>query len=202
MSGKVKTIIFIVLLAVLIMTIFVGIKFLDIPSISEMNLKNQELNSKIEIASKLTAIDYPNESKKLENSFENFSVQKAKYEELSAFSGKKDKGIYETKQYDISYLWKTVGKYANKYNLTISMNVKKTTGENLYDLNFAVSGSYVNTSEFIAAIENDSQLYFRVYNFRMTGSSETVGTTFIVRDVNIDPSTITAENTELSTTEQ
>lgn len=193
MSKRVKQVTFIILLFVLILAMVVGIKIgnFNITSISKMKEKNSELENKIETASKLTSVDYPEATKKLEDSYEKYTIQKEKYEELVQFATEDEKGIYETKQYDISYLWKTVGKYATAYNLTINMDVKKTSGDNLYDLYFTVSGTYVNTSEFIAAIENDSDLFFRIYDFKMTGSSETVATSFTVKDININPSTLT-----------
>ena len=73
------------------------------------------------------------------------------------------------------------------------MDVQKNNSgrENYYDLNFNVSGQYVNISQFITDIENNSDLYFRIYNFKMSGSGEVVSSTFTVKNVNIDPSTIT-----------
>ena len=56
-------------------------------------------------------------------------------------------------------------------------------------VNQSVSGEYVNIIQFITDIENDSDLYFRIYNFKMTGST-TVTATFTVKNINIDVSTI------------
>lgn len=195
MKNKIISIIFLLLIVLLIITIFNGIKIgnFQILSISELKLKNNKLNETIESASKLTTIEYPKTIDTLEETYEKYNIQKQKYEELSGFTNddEKKKQIYETKQYDIGYLWKIVGKYATSHNITIGMDVKKTSGQNLYDLYFNVSGQYVNISEFIKDIENNSDLYFRIYNFKMSGASETVSASFVVKDVNIDPSTIT-----------
>lgn len=194
MKNKIISIIFLLLIVLLIITIFNGIKIgnFQILSISELKLKNNKLNETIESASELTAIEYPKTIDTLEETYEKYNIQKQKYEELSGFTNgdEKNKQIYETKQYDIGYLWKIVGKYATSHNITIGMDVKKTSGQNLYDLYFNVSGQYVNISEFIKDIENNSDLYFRIYNFKMSGASETVSASFVVKDVNIDPSTI------------
>lgn len=194
MKNKILMIIFLLLIILLIIAVFNGIKIGDfqILSVAELKLKNEKLNQTIEKASELTSAEYPKTITTLEETYEKYSIQKQKYEEISGFTEGDAKQIYETKQYDIAYLWRLVGKYATSYNISIGMDVKKASGQNLYDLYFNVSGQYVNISEFIKNIENNSDLYFRIYNFKMSGSSETVSASFVVKDVNIDPSTITS----------
>ena len=194
MKNKVLTIIFLLLMILLIIAIFNGLKIgnFQILSISELKLKEEELNETIEKASELTSVEYPKTITTLEQTYEMYNIQKQKYEEISGFTEGNEKQIYETKQYDIAYLWRLVGKYATSYNISIEMDVKKASGQNLYDLSFNVSGQDVNISEFIKNIENNTDLYFRIYNFKMSGSSETVSASFVVKDVNIDPSTITS----------
>lgn len=192
MRNKIIIIVLLVLLVLISVAMIKGIKIGDfqILSIAQLKQKNESLNSKINQASKLTSIRYPEAQQKLQEAYNKQQVQREKYEELSDFSNVDEKSIYETKQYDIGYLWKIFGKYASKYNLTIGMDVKKATGENLYDLYFNVSGEYSNIIQFIAAIEENSDLYFRIYNFTMSGSSSTVSSSFNVKGVNIDPATI------------
>lgn len=196
MRNRIITIIFLLLVILLIIAIFVGIKIGDfeILSVSQLRDKNQTLEERIGEATTLTSVEYPATIDTLEETYDKCKVQKQKYEEISGFAEGNKKQVYETKQYDIGYLWKTVGKYATQYNLTISMDVQKGSGQNLYNLNFAVSGQYVNISQFIANIENNSDLYFRIYNFKMSGSSATVSSSFTVKDVNIDPSTLNSSN--------
>lgn len=198
MKNKIISIICLLLIILLIIIVaFKGIKIgnFKILSISELKLKNDKLNETITSASELTSVEYPKTITILEETYEKYNIQKQKYEEMSGFTENDEKQIYETKQYDIGYLWKVVGKYATSYNLTIGMKVQKTSGQNLYDLYFDVSGQYVNISEFIKNIENNSDLNFRIYNFKMSGSSEIVSASFVVKNVKIDPSTITSSTT-------
>ena len=197
--NKITLIITLVSIILLAWLIFIGISIgnFEILSISQIIEKNDLLNGKIAEASTLTSIDYPNSIEEMEERFDNYSIQKQKYEELSGFTTEENKDIYETKQYDIGYLWKLFGDYAKSSNLTISMDVKKTTGQ-LYDLNFNISGTYTNISKFIADLENNSDLYFRIYNFKMSGNGEIVSSAFTVKDVSIDPSTITGTGTILN----
>ena len=193
MRKRLKTIIFFVFIILLIVVMTIGIKIgsFQILSISELKEKNNQLDEKILEASTLSSVNYPDTIDTLETTYENYKIQKQKYEEISDFTGADKKQIYETKQYDIGYLWEIIGKYCTTYNLTISMDVQSGSGQNLYNLSFNVSGQYVNISQFIANLENNSDLSFRIYNFKMSGSSETVTSSFLVKDVNIDPDTLT-----------
>lgn len=199
--NKITAIIIILSIILLIFTMLNGIKIGDsqiILSIAELNKKNNELNSKINEASRLTSIDYPNTQETLKETYDQYTLEKQKYEELSGFVDKDTEEIYETKQYDIGYLWKIFGKYATSRNLSIGVDVQKVSNrENLYNLNFSVSGQYVNISQFITDIENNSDLYFRIYNFQMSGSGETINSTFTVKNISIDPSTLSSAGNSL-----
>lgn len=161
----------------------------EILSISQIIAKNDDVNAKINEASKLTSVDYPEKIENLNKTFDNYNIQKRKYQELAGVSDKYSEDIYETKQYDISYLWRVLGKYATNRGLTLGINVQKSTN-NLYNFSFSLNGTYVDIIQFISDIENDSDLYFRIYDFKMSGSGTSITSSFLVRDVNIDPSTI------------
>lgn len=191
--NKITSIIILLSIFLLIFATVNGIKIgnFQILSISELRQKNNELNNKIDEASTLTSIDYPDTQETLKETYEKYTIQKQKYEELSGFVDDDNEEIYEAKQYDIGYLWKIFGKYATSRNLSIGVDVQKNSNrENLYNLNFSVAGQYVNISQFITDIENNSDLYFRIYNFQMSGSGETVNSTFTVKNISIDPSTL------------
>lgn len=193
MRSRISTIIILISIVLLTFVTIKGLKIgeFEILSISQMIEKNEHLNEKIEEASKLTTINYPDNTETLEETFQRYKIQKQKYEQLAGTTDKDNEEIYETKQYDIGYLWKVLGKYAEKRALTLSIDVQKNSGANsTYTFNFNVSGKYVNISQFITDLENDSDLYFRIYNFKMSGSGETVTSTFTVKNINIDPSTI------------
>lgn len=194
MRNRITPIIILLTLAILIYTAFHGIEIgnFQVLSIAQLVEKNDALNAKIEEASILTTRNYSDNIKTLEETFEEYKIQKQKYEELAGVTDGITDEIYETKQYDIGYLWRVLGKYAEKRSVSLGIDVQKnTSASSSYNISFAVSGKYVNISQFITDIENDSDLYFRIYNFNMTGSSEVVNATFTVRNVNIDPSTIT-----------
>lgn len=185
----------IIILVSITVLVFVGLRGIKIgsfemPSVSQLKEKNEELNEKINEANVLASINYPDNAETLEETFQKYLKQKQTYEELVGVTNGVDSEIYETKQYDIGYLWRVLGKYATNRKLSLGIDVKKNTVSKSYNINFAVSGKYVNISQFITDIENDSDLYFRIYNFKISGSGEIITATFTVKNINIDPSTI------------
>lgn len=202
MRDRIFLIVLIVLIIILTIAMINGIKIgnFQIPSIKQLTNKNQEINEKIEKASTLTSIDYPNNVEKLEDTYEKFTLKKQKYEEMSDFTDEDGNNIYEIKQYDIVYLWELFGKYAKINNLKIEMGVKSNgSKEDFYDLYFTTTGKYTDISQFINNIENNSDLYFRIYNFKISGSGETITSTFTVKNVKLDSSTLKNNSTTIST---
>ena len=195
---------FVSIVLVLFLVIF-GFKIgnFEIPSISKMIDKNNTINSKINEVTELTSIAYPERIGELEITIDSLNVQKEKYEQLSGFNLEDDIEFYETEKYDIGYLWTTLGQYATKNKIKLTIDVKQATGTDLYDLYFTVEGEYVNISTFITKIENDSDLLFRIYNFKLVpGSSEVdLKATFTVKDVNIDSATLIQQSNSLTSEE-
>lgn len=198
MRNRITLIISLVSIILLAIVTIHGIEIgsFKILSISQIIEKNDDVNEKISEASKLTSIDYPQRIETLNKTFDSYTVQKQKYLDLAGVSGEKNEEIYETKQYDISYLWRVLGKYATNRGLTLGIDVQKSTN-NLYDFTFSLNGTYVDIIQFIMDIENNSDLYFRIYNFKMSGSGTTITATFKVKDINIDPSTIAGAQSDL-----
>jgi len=204
-NSTIKTLILAILI---ILTIFVavnGIKIgnFEILSISDLKQKKEDLEKNIQLATELATTTYTQNEEKLRETFTEYKAQKEKYEQLVGVTNKNDREIYETKQYDISYLWRVIGKYATEQKfigdpgITLNIGVKKgKVGTNNYDFNFNVEGTYTRISQFITDLENDSDLYFRIYNFKMmydesiSETGEIVRATFSVKGIGIDKSTI------------
>lgn len=163
----------------------------QILSISQLIEKNEQLDDKIAEATIVKTDNYLENIEALEETYDKYKTKKQKYEELAGVTENTKSEIYETKQYDIGYLWRILGNYATKRNVNLGIQVQKnSTGNNSYNINFSVNGQYVNISQFITDIENNSDLYFRIYNFKISGSGEIITATFIVRNINLDASTI------------
>ena len=102
----------------------------------------------------------------------------------------------------MEFLWEKVGSYATKEGVTLKMDVTSTGLNNKYTLNFTTSGSYVGVISYIYSLENDSELAFRIENFKMVSggsstqasSSGTVTGTFSVNNVSIETETISSSD--------
>lgn len=193
MRSQINTIIILISIVLLIFLAYKGVTIGDIQvlSISALIQKNDFLSQKLEEATLLTTQDYPDNISKMEENFQKYLTQKQKYEQLVKVTHN-DKQTYQTKQYDISYLWRVLGAYAKNRGVSLALDVKKSNvGTNAYDLNFNISGKYTRIIEFILDIENDSNLRFRIYDFNMVGKTkDNSEATFTVKNVNIDSSTI------------
>lgn len=203
MKEKIIMIIFLISIILIICLAIFGFKVgkIEIPSISQLIEKNNGINQSLETVTKLTSDDYPKSVSKLKATTDSLKVQKEKYEQLAGLNSEENP-IYETEEYDIGYLWTTLGKYATKHKINLAMDVKESSGTNLYNLNFTVQGEYVDISSFITAIENDSNLMFRIYNFKIAPGASTINlkATFTVKDVNIDDSTLIKKTNSLADT--
>ena len=191
MTNKISLIISLICIILLIVVMIYGIDIgaFKVLSISQIKEQDDSLNTKINEASTLTTIEYPKNVDELNATYDRYKMEKQKYEELIDITNKKKSYLYEKKQYDISYMWRVLGKYAQNRNLTLAIDVKKTAND-LYDFNFTVTGLYTDILKFIEDIENDSDLYFRIYNFSMEGNGAKITSTFTVKNINISSETL------------
>ena len=164
-----QKIILILLLVSLVLIVFLAstgltIGKFQILSIAQLMEKNASINEEIDKVSQITSVEYPSEIKTLESTMDSLTVEKEKYEQLSGFSEEEEK-TYTTEKFDLDYLWATIGKFATKKKIDLSMEIKKASGTGYYDLDFVISGEYTDIIDFVKKLENDSELNFRIYNF-------------------------------------
>ena len=198
MKNKIVMILLSVSIILLLILAIFGFKLgnFEIPSISKIIDKNKNVNNQIKTESELTSDTYPKNISTLETTINNLNIEKEKYNQVTDFEDGENPW-YETEQYDISYLWKQLGRQATKQKIKLAIDVKKATGADLYDLYFTIKGDYVSISSYIKKIEDDSSLLFRIYNFKLVpGSSDVeLKCTFAVKDVRIDPETLVKQPT-------
>ncbi|MBR0491279.1 MAG: hypothetical protein IJJ82_04440 [Clostridia bacterium] len=197
-----------ILISLLILLLFIlnfigitkGIQLfgLDILSIEQIKEKNANLDTKIGQATTLASTDYPKVLSEMEVNLKKLEEEKKNYEDMVTISTDDQVQLANQYQkYEVEYLWTIIGNHATKEGVVIKIDIVAASGENNYNLNFTVTGSYIGITEFISDIENDSALGFKIENFLMKpgASTQDLQATFICKDIvikDINKSTATS----------
>ena len=198
------TVISILLTVVIIICMVKGLTVGSFRILSISNIKQESLNldNEVDELNNLKNVTYKKKSDDLQTATKYLTTAKQKYLDLASVSS--DEEIQEAnleQTYAMEFLWNKVGSYATKEGVTLKWDVSSTGVNNKYTLNFTTTGSYVGVISYIYALENDSDLAFRIENFKMTASGENVTATFTVNNVAIKAETISSASSN-NTNEQ
>ncbi len=205
---KILIILLIVLLLVLgYFTIFNGLNIfgMDVLSVFAIKEKSEQLDGELQKISTLTSVDRTKAMSELNDSAKQLVIAKDEYNDKVLYSSKEEIEIAtQGIQYEMEYLWTKIGNHATKNGIILKFVVSQSASgaENLYDLSFVATGRYVSISEFIAALENDSSLNFKIENAKVSpfeGSTENLQVSFEVKEISIRIDKITRTNTPSST---
>ena len=190
-----KLLILILIALVLTLTIFTVIKGLHIGSLEILGIKgiqekNAELDKTVTEATKLANSDFPSKVRELNTSMKELNEQKTTYQDMVAVSSSEDvQNASQLAKYKIDYLWAQIGTHATSEGVIIKIDVTNGSGgENTYNLNFTANGTYINISEFIRDIEDDSTLGFKIEQFSMKAGTSTsdLQATFVCKNIPIE----------------
>ena len=192
-----KLLISILLVLLIIMVTFcikdgINIGPLHVLGVEGINNKNEELTQKIN-ETKTANDNYTESLNKLKQDIE--SLTKSKEACLSLINISTDSQLQEatqTKNYTIEYLWSKVGNHATQEGVKIKMDI--TSGTIYRNLKFTVTGNYLAITNFITALENDSNLEFTIDEFSMTQNE----CTFTVKNVKIQQETSSKSSSSAS----
>lgn len=200
----------VLLLSVAYLMAFRGINILgmEVLSLAQLKDKNSELEQKLENVSTLTSIDQPKAIATLNNDVKQLIIAKEEYNDKVLYSSEGDIAqAAQTIPYETEYLWTRLGNHAKKNGINLRYELRQTSGSIVqsnsakqYDLYFTLTGSYVSISEFIAAIENDSSLNFKIENFVLNptaDSTETLKATFVVKEISVKTEQVTKTNSSV-----
>ena len=204
--------ILIILLIILLLTlsyfaIFRGItlgKF-EVLSVEQIQAENERLTQEIEQTEKLKHSDYVQKSQELDKSIEGLLTAKEEYLDLTKVSTDGDiKAANRQETYKIEYIWTRIGSHATSEGVELKLDITsgETSEEDVKNLAFTVTGNYIAVINFVLSIEDDSQLGFRIENFKILPGSGENGrqATFTVRNVRIKQENATASVTPDTTT--
>ena len=177
----------------LILSIFIAVNGLNVGKIEVLgirgiNQKNSELDQKIQQATQLSTIDYQKAVDEVEENSKKLTEEKKNYEDMALLNTDSEgQATAQIQKYEVEALWVKLGNHATSEGATMKMDIVKgsSTSENMYDLNFTVNGSYISIIDFISDIENDSTLGFKIENFHMSGSGNSLQATFVCKEISI-----------------
>ena len=187
----------VILIAIFVVMAASGMSIVNlrISSIEEIIKENEKLDSQIKTLNDTIEKDYVLANSNLDASYKKLQTSKQKYEDTIRYSTEEEiKAANQTEKYKIGYLWTKIGLYATKHNIVIQANVTAGSVAGLYNISFTCKGEYINISEFIYDVENDSNLGFKIEDFSLSPSTNTniLNAYFIIRNVAIDKESLTA----------
>ena len=210
-----KILIMIVIALLLVIGYFMAFEGLnvfgmDIISISQIQDKSMQLDKDLQKLSTLTSIDQPKAMSDLNDSGKQLLITKEEYRDKVLYSSSENiLAASQFRPYETEYLQTRLGNHAkdNAINLRYELRQSTSSVASVYDIYFTVTGSYVSISEFVASLENDSSLNFKIENFKIIpndGKTENIQASFVVRDIGVilNNSTTTTSSSESTSTTQ
>ena len=195
----------ILLLVVLLMVKGLSIGNFRILSISQIMQSGEQLDEDIANVNSLKNSVYRQKLSNLETATKTLSSSKQQYLDVANVSTDAEiRAATQNQTYTMEFLWSKLGGYATQEGVNTKLEVKSTgeNGENT--LNFTVTGSYIGIINYITAIEDDSDLSFRIENFKISSENteEVLTATFTVSNINIKQENVTTQVTVEDQTEE
>lgn len=190
------------LLLVALLALFGGIVYSGIVignvslgySIPQIISRNDELDRDILALGSEIDTNYELARSSLDASFRKLQAEKQTYQSTIAYTTEEDlKNANRTEQYKLNYLWTNIGLYATKNGVVMKADLSHGSSgiKDQYNISFTAIGEYISISEFVYAIEKDAELGFRIEEFSLVPYSEnSLQATFIIKNVNIDPNSL------------
>ena len=187
---KILLIIVIVLLLVLgFNSVLNGIQIgdLKISSIQQISEESQKLEDKIKNLNSSIDIDYPSKREGLTQASKEMQSTREEYlNEINGSSNEDLENALQIKNFEIERLWARIGNHAIDEGVNMTLEIKQGSSSDTKNLEFTVKGTYLGQINFLYAIEDDEELNFRIYNYKLEPSSGTVlKATFLIKDIRI-----------------
>lgn len=136
----------------------------------------------------------------LSSAAQEYKNKKAQYEKLVSEGQIKEQEASSLDLYDVGFLWTTIGIYATENGVTLQFDVSKSATAIapisseyvMCDLNFTVTGEYIDITDFIYSLENDDKLNFEITDFTLEKGGENLQATFVVKEVPVNSKTLSS----------
>ena len=174
---------------------------IEILSFVGIQEKNQELDGKIQEASKLAEKDFKQAVSTIQDSSRKLEQTKKEYQDLTVVSSEGDiQAASHLEVYEVETLWVKLGNYATSEGAVVRIDITQGNTSKTYNLQFTVNGSYIAITDFISDIENDSTLGFKIEEFKMLPSGESLQANFTCKEISIKQISATS-NPNMGTTQ-
>ena len=199
------TVLIILLIILAYFAIFKGISIgsFHLLSVGEIATENDKLTQEIAQTELLMYTDYPSKTDELDQSVSSLLTAKDEYHDLASISTEGE--LAEASQeetYTLAYLWTRLGRYATSEGVVAKFDiVTGSTGESdVKNIQFTITGDYPQIILFVEDIEDDSELGFRIENFKLVQAGGDLQATFTVRNVRIEQESLTSATSTQSIT--
>ena len=197
------TILLVLLIVLAYFTIAQGLSIgsLNVLSVGGIFELNDNLTTEIEETNRKIKSDLQSKESELKENIEVLLANKTSYYNLANVSTESEITAASTQEtYNIEYLWVRVGRHARAEGVNMRMEVLTgDAGDSVTkNLDFTVVGQYLAIMDFVSALEEDSELNFRIDDFHLTPSTEdNLQATFTVEGIriNIEDTTATVGGT-------
>ena len=198
-------ILLVMLLALGYITIISGFSAIGFEVLGYKNMSklNQDLAQKIEEASTITSVTFPQKLSSLNSASKKLISTKERYQDKVAYSSEENvRRAIEKEVYQVDFLFTRIGNHAKRFGLEVDLDAKfsktledkDTSGQSkkydYYDLYMTLHGKYALIADFVRAIENDSELGFTIRNFvltpEFTEKTDTLKAEFVIKDLILD----------------
>ena len=194
-------IVFLVIIAIVILTRGINILGFKVPGMIQINEKDNVIDSENEKLNGLIDVTFTGSLARLNESAEILKKTKSEFEESA--SSARNKSYLQTDKFEIEYLFTKLGNYAKDEKVQIKIEVSDSSMKGLYDLKFYVAGKYLKVKDFIYDVENDSILEFRIEDFNMVSvEDDNVQGSFNCKEISINIERIDVQAQENENKEQ
>lgn len=198
------SILLILLIVLAYFTIFQGISIgtFKVLSTSDIIKLNDDLTVKIGEANKKIKTDLQSKRSELNENINILLDNKESYYNLANVSTESEITEASTEQvYSIEYLWVRVGRHARSEGVNMKMDVLAgDTGDaSVKNINFTAVGKYMAIMNFVSALEDDSELGFRIEDFHLVPAEDEINlqATFSVTGIRtrVENTTVSVDTT-------
>lgn len=186
-----KVLIGILIILLVIMAYFTIIRGITIGnikilSVEQIKYENEKLTQEIAQTEILMNTNYPAKTSSLDENVSSLLTARDEYLDLASVSTEEEIKEATTKEeYTVEFLLTSLGRHATSQHVNLKYEISSGSTADVNNINFTVSGSYSRIITFLSDIEDDSELGFRIRNFKLVPGGESLTATFLVTNVSV-----------------